>query len=192
MRRVISRKDARAQRRPLRRFLALFVFCLLSTAYCLLPSAFSQNETQTTQPQLRPTPTPAPSPSPSPTPPPNLHQWGAVTLFHGLPSDRVHAIAQTPDGAMWFGTDGGLAKYDGRRTQAISSEGLPQGRVLTLKVDDEGALWIGTENGAARFVNGKFYNLKETGGKVITAIITPQKGRAMMATENGLIFDYPI
>jgi signal transduction histidine kinase len=160
---------------------------ILLLAVCLLPSAFSLAQNETASPQV--TPTPVPSPSPSPTPPPNLHQWGAVTLFHGLPSDRVHAIAQTPDGAMWFGTDGGLAKYDGRRTQAITSEGLPPGRVLALKVDDDGALWIGSENGAARFANAKFSLIKETEGKVVTAIISPQKGRAIMATENGLIFD---
>ncbi len=113
-------------------------------------------------------------------------------MFHGLPSDRVHAIAQTPDGVMWFGTDGGLAKYDGRRTQAITADGLPQGRVLALKLDDDGALWIGTESGAARFFDGKFEAVRETDAKVITAIITPHKGRAMMATENGVIFDCQI
>jgi len=136
-----------------------------------------------------PTPTPTPTPVASPTPPPNLHQWGAVTLFHGLPSDRVHAIAQTPDGVMWFATDGGLAKYDGRRTQAITADGLPPGRVLALKADGDGSLWIGTENGAARLSEGKLTFIKETEGKVITAIIAPAKGRAMMASENGVIFD---
>src|SRR5437773_7333295 len=184
---VVSRKDATPQRRPLRKLLALFVFCLLPTAYCLLPSAFSQTETQTAQTQA--TPTPAPSPSPSPTPPPNLHQWGAVTSFHGLPSDRTHAIAQTEFGVTWFATDGGLARYDGRRTNAINDEGLPAGRVLALKTDESGALWIGTDNGAARLWNGKFDRIKETAGKVITAIITPQRDHAIMASENGQIFD---
>src|SRR5205085_1746988 len=94
----------------------LSAVCLLPTEITpfltvgLLPSAVSQSET----PQSQPTPTPAPSPSPSPTPPPNLHQWGAVTSFHGLPSDRTHAIAQTQYGVTWFATDGGLARYDGR------------------------------------------------------------------------------
>ena len=37
--------------------------------------------------------------------------------------------------------------------------------------------------------NGRFDPIKETEGKVITAIITPQPGRAIMATENGVIFD---
>jgi signal transduction histidine kinase/ligand-binding sensor domain-containing protein len=90
---------------------------------------------------------------------------------------------------MWFATDGGLAKYDGRRTQAITANGLPTGRVLALKLDEDGALWIGTENGAARFANGEFHLVKETEGKTITAIIAPERGRVMLATENGVIFD---
>ena len=112
-----------------------------------------------------------------------------MTSFHGLPSDRTHAIAQTEFGVTWFATDGGLAKYDGRRTQAITAEGLPVGRVLALKADESGALWIGTDNGAARLWNGKFDPIKETAGKVITAIITPQRDRAIMASESGQIFD---
>jgi len=168
---------------------SLLTFFLLALAPSLtvglLPRVFSQNETPSPPAQ----PTPAASPSPSPTPPPNLHQWGAVTSFHGLPSDRTHAIAQTEFGVTWFATDGGLARYDGRRTNAINAEGLPAGRVLALKADESGALWIGTDNGAARLWNGKFDPVKETAGKVITSIITPQKDRAIMASENGQIFD---
>ena len=112
-----------------------------------------------------------------------------MTSFHGLPSDRTHAIAQTEFGVTWFATDGGLARYDGRRTNAINDEGLPAGRVLALKTDESGALWIGTDNGAARLWNGKFDPVKETAGKVINAIITPQRDRAIMASESGQIFD---
>src|SRR5215831_5238109 len=161
---------------------SLLTLFLLS-ACCFLPSAFSQNPTPS------PTPTPVPTPSPSPTPPPNLHQWGAVTSFHGLPSDRTHAIAQTQYGVTWFATDSGLARYDGRRISAINDDGLPAGRVLALKTDDAGALWIGTESGAARMSNGRFDPIKETAGKVITAIITPARDRAFIASENGQIFD---
>ena len=175
-------------------------FCLLLSAVCLLLTAYVPSltagvltpalaQSETAQPSSPPASNPAPTSSASPTPPANLHQWGAVTLFHGLPSDRVHAIAQDRDGVMWFATDGGLARYDGRRTQAVSADGLPQGRVLALKLDDQGTLWIGTDSGAAWLANGKFRSLKETEGKVITAIITPERGRAFMASENGLIFD---
>ncbi|HEY0547626.1 MAG TPA: two-component regulator propeller domain-containing protein [Pyrinomonadaceae bacterium] len=119
----------------------------------------------------------------------SLHQWGAVTLFHGLPSDRVRAVAQDSDGAMWFGTDAGLAKYDGRRTQTITNEALPQGRVLALKIDADGALWVGTEGGATRYSNNQFHLIKETEGKAVTAIITPERGRAILASDEGLIFN---
>lgn len=90
---------------------------------------------------------------------------------------------------MWFGTDGGLAKYDGRRTEAITVEGLMSKRVLALKVDENGALWVGTEDGAGVLVGGEFRYLKETAGSTITAIITPERGRAILASLQGVIFD---
>jgi len=89
----------------------------------------------------------------------------------------------------WFATDGGLAMFDGRRTYAATVEGLPAGRILALKVDDYGGLWVGTDNGAARSGFGRFDSIKETEGKVITAIIFPAPDRAILASESGQIFD---
>src|SRR5438874_2700000 len=169
---------------------SVLLCCFLLSALCLLPSAFSslaQNEIPQSSPAA--SPSPQASPSPSPTPPPNLHQWGAVTSFHGLPSDRTHAIAQTQYGVTWFATDGGLARFDGRRTNAINDEGLPVGRVLALKTDETGALWIGTDNGVARMANGKFDQIKETAGVVINSIISPERDRVIMASDSGQIFD---
>ena len=163
---------------------AFFILLLLPPA-----PASSQSDNIQTSPSPSPSPTPSPAPSPSPTPITGLHQWGAVTLFHGLPSDRVLAVAQGPDGAMWFGTDAGLAKLEGRRTQAISHPNLPSGRVLALKTDEDGALWIGTESGAVRMRDGSFEVLRETAGKVVTAIITPERNRVVIATEQGMIFE---
>jgi signal transduction histidine kinase/ligand-binding sensor domain-containing protein len=160
---------------------------LLMILLILALSSSAQNQPPVALPS--PTPTPSPSPSPSPTPPPNLHQWGAVTSFHGLPSDRTHAIAQTEFGITWFATDGGLARYDGRRTNSISAEGMPAGRVLALQAGEAGSLWVGTDNGAARLANARFELIKETAGKVITAIIRPKPDRIIMASESGVIFD---
>jgi signal transduction histidine kinase len=184
-------------RRRLSKSFALAACCLLLAAFCLtapfILSAQNANQSAPRQdetPQATPSPTPAPTPTPSPTPPSTLHQWGAVTLFHGLPSNRVRAIAQGADGAMWFGTDAGLAKYDGRRTQAVAAEGLSGKRVLALKLDEDGVLWVGTEGGAARGLGGgEFQFIKETAGKSITAVITPERGRAILATEQGVVFD---
>jgi len=121
------------------------ILCFLlsgSFILLLLPASPASSQSVIIQPSPfpSPSPTPSPAPSPSPTPVTGLHQWGAVTLFHGLPSDRVLAVAQGPDGAMWFGTDGGLAKLEGRRTQAVSHPNLPAGRVLALKTDEDGSV----------------------------------------------------
>lgn len=102
----------------------------------------------------------------------NFHQWGAVTLFNGLPSDNVRAITQTPDGILWFGTDSGLVRFDGRRIQIVALEGLEAGKILSLKTGVAGKIWIGTDAGAARLDNGKFYPIPETLGKPVTDILT--------------------
>src|SRR5437868_4952642 len=147
MARKLSRKGAKMQRRRLTESFATASFCLLLSAFCFLPSLLSAQNANQSTPSTTPQTSPSPSPSPTPTPPMTLHQWGAVTLFHGLPSDRVRAVAQDADGAMWFGTDNGLAKYDGRRTQTLAIEGLSGKRVLALKLDADGTLWVGTEDG---------------------------------------------
>src|SRR2546430_5662635 len=46
-----------------------------------------------------------------------------------------------------------------------------------------------TDKGAGGLRNPEFDLTKRTAGKVITAIITPQPGRAIMASESGQIFD---
>jgi signal transduction histidine kinase len=101
----------------------------------------------------------------------------------------VHAIAQGPDGAMWFGTEAGLAKFDGRRTQTLAISGLSPGRILALQTDQAGALWIGTETGAARMIWGRFDVIRETSGQAVTAIIAPEPGRVVMTTEQGNVFE---
>jgi len=73
------------------------------------------------------------------------------TVEQGLPDDEVNAIAQTPNGFLWVGTDGGLARFDGEhftqiRLRAGVSKELP---VSALLATPDGALWVGTESGLA-------------------------------------------
>jgi signal transduction histidine kinase/ligand-binding sensor domain-containing protein len=151
---------------------AALSFRLLTFALCLLPLF----------PCLR---------SSSQTETPSLHQWGALTLFHGLPGDVVRAVAQDSDGQMWFGTDAGLARYDGRRVQSIRSEGLAGPRVRALKVDAGGALWVGADGGAYVRPAGsqEFKRVEETRATSVTAVASPEAGRALLVTADGLVFD---
>jgi signal transduction histidine kinase/ligand-binding sensor domain-containing protein len=90
---------------------------------------------------------------------------------------------------MWFGTEAGLAKFDGRRTQTINITGLAGGRVTALQTDQSGALWVGTETGAARMLWGRFDVVRETVGQAVTSIIAPEPGRILIATEQGTVFE---
>ncbi|HEV3470139.1 MAG TPA: two-component regulator propeller domain-containing protein [Pyrinomonadaceae bacterium] len=114
-----------------------------------------------------------------------------MTLFHGLPSEQVRAVAQDAEGLMWFGTDAGLARYDGRRIQTVTGEGLTSRRVRALRLDAGGALWVGTDNGAFVRAPGAqaFAPVAGTAGKVVTALVGPAAGRAYAATADGLVFE---
>ncbi len=100
----------------------------------------------------------------------------------------MRAIAQGPDGAMWFGTEAGLAKFDGRRTQTVTIPDLSP-KILALQSDQWGGLWVGTETGAARLFEGHFEVISEIAGNSITSIVTPEAGRVLLTTERGNIFE---
>ncbi|HVE55825.1 MAG TPA: two-component regulator propeller domain-containing protein [Pyrinomonadaceae bacterium] len=114
----------------------------------------------------------------------NLHQWSAISQFHGLPSEHVNAIEQTPDGIMWFATDSGLAKFDGRRVQSVSPENFSNRRIPALKTDQSGALWIGTEKGAFRFYNNSFLPIPQTADFSINSIAVSAENKIFLSTEN--------
>src|SRR3954452_8402654 len=129
---------------------------------------------QQTEPATSPSPSVSPTSvvrtTPSPTPDvgaQNFHKWGSITIFNGLPSDAVHAIAQTPDGIMWFGTDNGLARFDGRRVERISLGDEASNHVEALAVS-ETDLWIATQNGAFIAREGSVHSVSGTQSVEIT------------------------
>lgn len=119
--------------------------------------------------------------------PKDLHQWGAISSFHGLPSERVLAIAQTKDGLLWFGTERGLAKFDGRRVQTVSAQNLSSLKILALNVADDGTLWIGTENGAFLMKGDDVSAIKETSASAVNSILFG-KNETYLSSEKGAIY----
>ncbi|MEZ5307062.1 MAG: two-component regulator propeller domain-containing protein [Pyrinomonadaceae bacterium] len=117
----------------------------------------------------------------------NLHQWGALSSFHGLPSEKVRAITQTPDGYVWFGTDSGLAKFDGRRVQTNVYSNLASVSIFTLAASDDGTLWIGSEQGAFYMKDGDFHPIESTSDKSITSI-QPDDKSAVLTGEDGEVY----
>ncbi len=128
----------------------------------------------------------------------NLHRWGAVTLFHGLPSDRVNAITEDTNGALWFGTDNGLVRYDGRRLEPVGNAGdgrgeLPSQRIRSLFRDSSGGLWIGTDLGAVRFIANRLLPVKESANLSVNAVAESPENEIALVTEQGkLLLLHPL
>ena len=79
-----------------------------------------------------------------------------ITPADGLSNERVYTIAQTPDGAMWFGTYHGLNRYDGYSitsytTQLYDDPAIPLKIVNRIVPDTRGNLWILSRNRFLRF-----------------------------------------
>lgn len=75
-----------------------------------------------------------------------------ITIDNGLVNNEVTAIHQDKYGFLWFGTRGGLNKYDGYdfniiRYSPSSGNNLTNQAVEVITEDKLHTLWIGTKNG---------------------------------------------
>lgn len=113
--------------------------------------------------------------------------------FAPMANKEVHALAETPQGGIWIGSDNGLSFYDATQPQIqarsyTESDGLPSARINLLFCDREGALWIGTAGGLARFINGKIESFTPREGfssNSILSIAEDREGNLWFGTESG-------
>ncbi|MEX2153441.1 MAG: two-component regulator propeller domain-containing protein [Gemmatimonadaceae bacterium] len=115
------------------------------------------------------------------------------TTDHGLPQNSVNAIAQTPDGYLWIGTSGGLARFDGVRFTLVErrdSAGTHIDRIVALTVGPDSALWIATENGLLRYDQRRFTVWREKDGvpgTVISAVHADRDGTVWLNADGKLV-----
>lgn len=78
----------------------------------------------------------------------------------GLPQYSISSITQTPDGYLWFGTNEGLARFDGVRFAVYDKNYCPNinhNTIRALYVTRNGTLYIGTANGLTVFREKNFF-----------------------------------
>jgi signal transduction histidine kinase/ligand-binding sensor domain-containing protein/DNA-binding response OmpR family regulator len=158
-----SRRFAPAELRHIRAWLAALLLVLSATAHALDP---------TVQPSQY-----------------VLDNW---QIPDGLPQSSAQAIARTPDGYLWVGTQEGLARFDGVRFSVFDSENepaIPNKNISVLHVDGSGKLWIGTQAGVAVFDHGHFSPVNGIRGlehAYVRAIAEGHDGRLWIGSESGL------
>ena len=97
----------------------------------------------------------------------------------GFPRDIIHAMAQTPDGYLWLGTEFGLLRFDGVRAvpwQRPADQNLPSEKIQSLLVARDGTLWIGTWKGLASWRGGKLTTYPELADEVVYPLMEDREG----------------
>lgn len=68
---------------------------------------------------------------------------------HGLPSPEVHCIYQDRDGYLWFGTDNGVARFDGYKFKSYdATDGLENNMIVGIMDADEGRIFFTALDGS--------------------------------------------
>jgi signal transduction histidine kinase/ligand-binding sensor domain-containing protein len=113
------------------------------------------------------------------------HAHAVWTVRAGALKDPVSAIAQTPDGYLWLGTQFGLLRFDGVRHvlwQPPAGQHLPSITIRNLLAASDGTLWIGTQLGLASLKNGRLTVHPEIKGQLVGGMVEDRDGTVWVGT----------
>jgi len=111
----------------------------------------------------------------------NVSQYAhtAWTYRNGFMQGAVNAIAQTPDGYLWLGTQSGIVRFDGVRAVPLplqAGQQLPSTSVGTLLAARDGTVWIGTLDGLASWKNGQLTTYPALARRTVLALLQDRAG----------------
>ncbi len=83
-----------------------------------------------------------------------------LTVQNGLAGDNVYCAMQDDKGYIWFGTETGVSRYNGRTFENFyMSDGLGDNEIFRIDQDSQGRIWFSAFNGKLSFYkDGRFYN----------------------------------
>ncbi|MCP4119250.1 MAG: diguanylate cyclase [Desulfobacteraceae bacterium] len=117
----------------------------------------------------------------------------------GLPQVSANAIAQDEPGFLWFGTQGGLTRFDGYgfrtfRHHAGDASSLGDNSVWAVLCMKDGIIWVGTNGGLSRFDSRTetFTNYRSDPGDPnslsdinVRTLLLDSRGTLWVGTRNG-------
>ncbi|MGQ0827638.1 MAG: two-component regulator propeller domain-containing protein [Bacteroidota bacterium] len=83
------------------------------------------------------------------------------TVKDGLPSNEAYCILQDKNGYIWFSTDGGVCRFDGKKiTKYTTDNGLADNVVFRMVEDSKGRIWFNTFAGKLNYYyQGRIYGI---------------------------------
>ena len=102
----------------------------------------------------------------------------------GLPDNTVSGLAQSPDGYLWVGSNGGAMRFNGRDFSPIPLHNiphLPSRQVRTMTIDRKGRLWLALERGPVIRIGETSFHSFDRGDHgfegVARSIVEDEQGR---------------
>ena len=104
---------------------------------------------------------------------------------------------QDSKGYLWFGTDAGVSRFDGRRFENFTiDDGLPDNQIIQIKEDHKGRIWFIAFNGElSYFLDGLIYNSKNDKSlrllkfnAVIISMFQDSKNRLWFGTNKNMLY----
>lgn len=112
------------------------------------------------------------------------------TIDNGLPQSQVNALYQDSDGFVWMGTNGGVARFDGRSFLNFDqSNGLPGNEVNAI-TEVNGAIIFATDSGIASYYGNKLSSARFPATLGISKTYLFTQGlhhETLLATDHGLV-----
>jgi ligand-binding sensor domain-containing protein len=100
------------------------------------------------------------------------------TVRDGYSLGTVFAMAQTPDGYLWLGSQFGLFRFDGvsfTQWQPPAGQQLPD-KPYSLLATRDGTLWIGTFAGLVSWYGTELKQYPEVGKLFVTSLLVVRVG----------------
>ena len=107
-----------------------------------------------------------------------------------LPGTRIQTAIADREGALWIGTNGGLARWVNGKVELLPvTDPLATASVLTIMEDREGDLWVGTETGGLHILRDQRFKTLDTRDGLssddTTAVVEDGAGTLWVGTTGG-------
>ena len=104
----------------------------------------------------------------------------------GLPQEDIFSIFQDRKGYIWFGTNSGAVRYNGREMYVYNeNHGLPANSVRDIQQDSTGTIFLATTNGVAEFGRDSVTSTR-FGGTSFKKIHVDRRNNKWLIGEDGL------
>lgn len=124
------------------------------------------------------------------------YNYRHYSVEHGLASTTVYMVCQDAKGYMWFGTEAGVSRFDGKVfTTFTIDDGLSDNEILRIHEDSKGRIWFFAFNGHLSFYqDGKIHNEKTDpylagfyNGAAFLSFFEDSKGRLWFGRYNNTV-----